>query len=286
MSLGARTIERYPGGVWWVELAAVPTTIYDDVVRGVTSRRLRGAGRVTFRRAPTLLVLDNSEHVAVASALSLRSSSTPSADPSHRDEPGAPRDVRGDGVAGPLAPVPPHGATWHRLSSTRRSGCSPSASCRRPRLRARRRQRVVGGAICARLDGIPLAVELAAGRCRQLGPVRVAKIDHRFELLTQAPRNEHRRHQTLSASIDWSHDFSMAGTASSFGGSACLPARSRSTSPVTSWSRSARSPARRNRPVGHCRLSLVDSIRGRRGPRRFRLLETLRMYAPTGGRRR
>ena len=61
--------------------------------------------------------------------------------------------------------------------------------------------------ICYRLDGIPLAVELAAARCRQLSAQQIAReLDDRFRLLTAGDRTVLPRHRTLAASIDWSHD--------------------------------------------------------------------------------
>jgi predicted ATPase len=61
--------------------------------------------------------------------------------------------------------------------------------------------------ICHRLDGIPLAVELAAARCRHLSAEQIAtQLDDRFRLLTGGSRTVMPRQQTLSASIDWSYD--------------------------------------------------------------------------------
>ena len=60
--------------------------------------------------------------------------------------------------------------------------------------------------ICRRLDGIPLAIELAAARIRVFTPAQIAAgLDQRFELLTGAPRTALPRQQTLEASVDWSY---------------------------------------------------------------------------------
>ena len=60
--------------------------------------------------------------------------------------------------------------------------------------------------ICQRLDGIPLAIELAAARVAHLSPAQVRdRLDDRFRLLTGGPRRVP-RHQTLGATLDWSHD--------------------------------------------------------------------------------
>jgi predicted ATPase/class 3 adenylate cyclase len=61
--------------------------------------------------------------------------------------------------------------------------------------------------ICHRLDGIPLAIELAAAKIRVLGVEQIAKrLDDRFRLLTGGSRTALERHQTLRAAIDWSYN--------------------------------------------------------------------------------
>jgi predicted ATPase/DNA-binding CsgD family transcriptional regulator len=61
--------------------------------------------------------------------------------------------------------------------------------------------------ICCRLDGIPLAIELAAARTRTLSPHELQpRLEERFRLLTDGKRDAPPRHQTLRALIDWSHD--------------------------------------------------------------------------------
>jgi predicted ATPase/class 3 adenylate cyclase len=60
--------------------------------------------------------------------------------------------------------------------------------------------------ICHRLDGIPLAIELAAARVVALGPTEIAtRLDERFRLLTGGRRTAVERHQTLRATVDWSY---------------------------------------------------------------------------------
>jgi predicted ATPase/class 3 adenylate cyclase len=61
--------------------------------------------------------------------------------------------------------------------------------------------------LCTRLDGIPLAIELAAARLQVLSVAEIVqRLDHRFQLLTGGKRGATQRHQTLQALVDWSHD--------------------------------------------------------------------------------
>jgi predicted ATPase/DNA-binding CsgD family transcriptional regulator len=61
-------------------------------------------------------------------------------------------------------------------------------------------------ALCQRLDGLPLAIELAASRMRTFGPVELVEhLDQRFELLSAGARTAPPRHRTLRSAIDWSY---------------------------------------------------------------------------------
>jgi predicted ATPase/DNA-binding winged helix-turn-helix (wHTH) protein len=76
-----------------------------------------------------------------------------------------------------------------------------------PRYVPDRRLASVTAAICRHLDGIPLAIELAAARIAAFGVEGVAsRLDDRFRLLTGGSRTALRRQQTLRATLDWSHD--------------------------------------------------------------------------------
>src|SRR5262249_34192753 len=100
------------------------------------------------------------------------------------------------------------------------------------------------GAICRRLDGIPLAIEFCAARAATLGLPQVATLlDDRFRLLTGGRRAALPRQQTLRATLDWSYELLTAservvlGRLATFAGSFSLgAARAVATSPELSAS--------------------------------------------------
>jgi predicted ATPase len=92
----------------------------------------------------------------------------------------------------------PYGAVWLFVVRSRASGAYVSED---------RHGAAVIAAICRRLDGIPLAIELAAARAAALGIEEVAtRLDDRFQLLTGGRRTALPRHQTLRATLDWSYE--------------------------------------------------------------------------------
>jgi predicted ATPase/class 3 adenylate cyclase len=71
--------------------------------------------------------------------------------------------------------------------------------------------------VCRRLDGLPLAVELAAARVRLLGPEGLRdRLDHALALLTTGARDSHERQKTLRATIDWSYSLLEPPTQEAF----------------------------------------------------------------------
>ena len=135
--------------------------------------------------------------------------------------------------------------------------------------------------ICRRLDGVPLAIELAAARVTAMNPSELARrLDRRFRLLSGGDRVAIERHQTLRATIDWSYDLLTApeqrllDRLSVFG--QWLHARGGRGS-VRGRSDRGR---RQVRVVGgSCLVTWSRSTTPVR--RRYRLLETIRQYGET-----
>jgi predicted ATPase len=136
------------------------------------------------------------------------------------------------------------------------------------------------GQLCRRLDGIPLAIELAAARAGSMSPDQILnRLQNRFELLTGGSRAGPARHRTLQAAIDWSHDLlrederRLFRRLSVFAGSFSLEAVEQVCS----------DPDLEVEAIAGLLGSLVDkslvvaSVEGS-APIRFRMLETLQQY--------
>jgi predicted ATPase len=209
LEVAGRLVDEFPDGVWFFELAAVsdPAAVPDAVaaVLGITQQPGRSvaesvAGALEGR--VRLLVLDNCEHVLEAAAdlieAILAASATTTVVATSRE---------GLGIADErLWPVP---------SLDVAAGADSAAVA----LFVERAQHVsprftVGDAgeagavveICRRLDGIPLAIELAASRMAAMTASEVRdRLDHRFRLLVGSRRGLE-RHHTLRHAVAWSYD--------------------------------------------------------------------------------
>ncbi|MET8509570.1 BTAD domain-containing putative transcriptional regulator [Streptomyces sp. NPDC004787] len=141
-----------------------------------------------------LLVLDNCEHVIDGAAALAETLLTHCPGLRVLATSREPLGVPGETVR-PVEPLPPTPA--HRLFAER-------ARAVRPGFRAEDDLPAVDE-ICRRLDGLPLAIELAAARLRLLTPRQIAdRLDDRFQLLTSGSRTVLPRQQTLRAVVDWS----------------------------------------------------------------------------------
>jgi predicted ATPase/DNA-binding SARP family transcriptional activator len=125
-------------------------------------------------------------------------------------------------------------------------------------------------AICTRVDGLPLAIELAAARTRVLSPTQILeRIGRRLDLLTAGRRDAPERHRTLRATIAWSHDLLEADEQRLFVQLAVFQA---------GWTLEA-AEAVAEGEVLDALSALVDHSLVIRDGSRFRMLETVREYA-------
>jgi predicted ATPase len=136
--------------------------------------------------------------------------------------------------------------------------------------------------ICSRLDGIPLAIELAAARTKLLAPEQIAeRLNDRFQLLTNGSRTAPARHQTLRTVMDWSYDLlnekeqRLFRSLAVFSGSWDLDATER----VGSANGHLEKSEIINLLSNLVDKSLVIREGDQNGRARYRMLETIREYA-------
>lgn len=214
----ARTmLDRFPGGVWFVALDAVrdPHLVMPTIAQtlGTPEQPGRSVAAILADRLAedvVLLVLDNLEQVVDAGpdiAALLRGTRSVSVLGSSRE----PISIEGERIypVPPLA-VPPESAQA-RAADLIDSGSIElfveRARAARPAFELTDENAPVIATICRRLDGLPLAIELAAARLNVLAPNQIlSRLDDRLTLLASARRDLPDRQRTLRATIDWSHD--------------------------------------------------------------------------------
>jgi predicted ATPase/DNA-binding CsgD family transcriptional regulator len=204
LAAAAKLRGRFPGGTWLAELASLtePEQVMEkvtDAILGVSGRRQAGVAEVVERTSgrATLLILDNCEQVIEGAAI-----------------------VAAELVAG----VP----SLHILATSREplrvaaetTLAVPTmpeeesvllfierAKARVPGFLALDETREAVREVCQRLDGLPLAIELAAARMSMLTPAQLLPLlGDRFAVLEAGRRDAPIRHRALRATVDWSFD--------------------------------------------------------------------------------
>jgi predicted ATPase/DNA-binding CsgD family transcriptional regulator/DNA-binding XRE family transcriptional regulator len=286
--VAADLAEAFADGVWFVDLAPIadPSLVPQGVASALSVHEQAGRPVLetladALHARHLLLVLDNCEHLVCACASlaehllracrGLRILAT-SREPL--------------GVAGEqLWPVPPLSLPGSDPGSV--------AACEAVRLFVERARLVQAGfalderntptvvEVCRRVDGIPLAIELAAARLRVLGLEQLAvRLDQRFRLLTSGDRSAPPRQQTLRATIDWSYTLldpperQLFDRLSVFAGGWTLDA---AEAIVASDCVEAAGVLDRLARLVDRSMVVVDSVAGGAAVR-YRLLDTLRQY--------
>ena len=217
LAVARRLLPQFADGIWLAEFSPLTGPgLVAATIAGAVGLELRGGEVSTQRIAQALagrrmlLVMDTCEHVIAAGAAMaeavLRAGSAVHIIATSRE----PLRVEGEWVY----PVPPlavpaenaadqddpmhYGAV--RLFVER-------ARAAEPHFAPDSRGATMIAAICRRLDGIPLGIELAAARAAALGIGELAaRLDDRFQVLTGGRRTALPRHQTLRATLDWSYE--------------------------------------------------------------------------------
>lgn len=206
----AHAAGSHPDGVWLCELAPVDANAVDHAVAGALGVVPEGGvvdalvAFLTGRRA--LVVLDNCEHVvdAVAGVVErlIRSCENVTVLATSRQ----PLGVRGEQAwSVPPLPVPGEGPDPEDLKSPSLALFCDRAALHRPGFALTSANAAAVVAICRQLDGLPLAIELAAALLHAMEPEEIAvRLDQRLSLLTHGRRTDP-RHRSLSAVVDWSY---------------------------------------------------------------------------------
>lgn len=204
VEVASRSTAAFPDGVWFVDLSSAE----DDA--GITGALMEALdlspmggvaslGQIVdyLRDRQGLLVVDNCEHLADAAAAVVEAVVTGAAGMRVLTTSREVLGVEGEIVWRiPSLPTGPDSAAATLfLDRARAVGWTGDADP------------TVVGEICERLDGIPLAIELAAARARSMPVAEIRdRLDDRFRLLSGGARRSRRRQQTLEATVQWSYD--------------------------------------------------------------------------------
>ena len=203
IQIGADQLAKFKNGVWLVELAPIsdPALIFPTIADVFEIREVQNIPHIQLildylRAKEMLLILDNCEHLVEASAQA--------ADQLLHECPHLKI------VASSREALGVDGETVYRVPSLKDDEATrlfvDRAMKAEPRFRITEENASSIAQICSRLDGIPLAIELAAARVKLLTPEQIAaRLDDRFKLLTGGVRTALPRQQTLRALIDWSY---------------------------------------------------------------------------------
>jgi predicted ATPase len=219
LQVAADVMDSYGDGVWFVDLAPIsdPSLVTSAVAQVLNVREEPGKslGQTLCEHVKDrelLLVLDNCEHLiaACASVVDALLGSAPKARIRATSREGL--HIPGEQTYHvlPLAAPDRNAGVDGLLRSEAVQLFLERVRLQKPGFLLTERDAPAVAEICARFDGIPLALELAAARMRSLsiGDIN-ARLHDRFKLLTGGSRTALPRQQTLRALIDWSHDLGM-----------------------------------------------------------------------------
>jgi predicted ATPase/DNA-binding winged helix-turn-helix (wHTH) protein len=216
IAVARRVLERFPDGVYLVQLASATDAksvvdVFGKAIGAepesgpITSARL--IGELEGRRV--LVVLDNCEHVQQHAAELAMAVTLCNPEASILATSREPLRIPGEFLYRVASlKVPDSGEEGHEV--LQRSAVRLFLARARaidPKFSSDEQSVFLTGTVCRRLDGIPLAIELAAARAAMLGIHTIAThLDDRFRLLTGGNRTALPRHQTLRATLDWSYE--------------------------------------------------------------------------------
>ncbi|HSM71768.1 MAG TPA: tetratricopeptide repeat protein [Anaerolineales bacterium] len=218
LQVAADMIEEFPDGVWFVELASItePDMIPQAILAAMGIPEQSKASNIQFlieylQKRKLLLILDNCEHL-IDSCAKLAQKLV--RDAAHIRIVSTSREalsIQGELIWQVLSlSLPDQKQTSVPEEFERYEAVQlfvERAALVQPQFQLTKDNGSDVARICSRLDGIPLAIELAAARARSMGVDEIAKrIEDRFRLLMGGNRTGLERHQTLRATISWSYN--------------------------------------------------------------------------------
>lgn len=306
LEVGHALRNRMADGIWYVSLESVreiagvlPAIMTSLEIADQASRTRMDVLASYLEERQGLLVLDNFEQIVGAAAdITALLTACPLLKVLVTSR--MPLDVRGEHIFDllPLLTPPVHEVVEEAVEREVEDSVSPDALLNYPSValfvqrataasrtfRLTDRNAAAVAEISARLDGLPLAIELVAVRVRGLTAETIAGLlEQRFLLLSNGPRDMPDRHQSLRAVFDWSHDLlteaeqALFRRLSVFDGGWTDAAMAR----VTDLSGDVRDPGPmgRNRLIDELARQSLVIVEERDGTPRYRMLETIRAYA-------
>jgi len=299
LEVGRQIVDQFRDGVWLVDLAPLsePSLVWHVMARvlGIQEEPARAVADAVaeyLRDRSSLIILDNCEHLVDACAATvdrlLREAASVRVLATSRELLAVPGEatwrVRSLTIVDPEQFANSSGAVADTLLTSEAARLFVDrAHLLNPTFHLTNENARAVAQICYRLDGIPLAIELAAARLASLSVDELAnRLDQRFRLLTGGYRTAVRRQQTLAATIDWSYELlseperALFRSLSVFAGGWSLAA-AEAVGPA---------PAESEEDAGELlnqlvrkSMVVVDEVPGvRPATTRYRFLETIRQY--------
>lgn len=284
LEAASRSMDRFPEGVWAVELATVsgPESVGEAVantlrVRSRPGQELLLTLSMFLENRSLLLVLDNCEHIVDQVASAVHTLLTAAPDLTIVTTSREPLHLIGEILyqVDPMTvpdPAEDDPAVLAGYDSVRLFAARAGSTDQDFRLAPSAAPQVAE--ICRRVDGLPLAIELVAGRLRGMGLEELtARIADTSTLLDSAARGPEARHRTLRAALKWSHDLLSAEEQEAF--------RRISVFPGSFDLEAVQAVALPNRTLERASqilVQLVDRSLLSRTDDRFRALETVRSF--------
>jgi predicted ATPase/class 3 adenylate cyclase len=296
LQMAADLLHEYPDGVWLAQMEALtdPALVPQTVAAAVSVREEPGRPMTRtlaefLRPQNCLLVLDNCEHLVAAcaelAAVLLQAAPNVRILATSREALGITGETawRVPSLLSPPARKAVNGSDLMQYEAVRLF--VERAAAARSSFAVSKRDAEIIAQICRRLDGIPLAIELAAARVKMLTVEQIAaRLDDLFRLLTGGSRTALPRQQTLLATMDWSYNLlseqerKLLRRLSVFAGGCTVEAAEAVCADREEGDSSSLPPS----DVLDLLLSLVDKsllvFEEREGEGRYRLLESVRQY--------